>query len=147
MKSILLDAHTFIWYITGDKSLDTETRNKLQDTANTLYISVTSFWELLIKDMKSQKNPKSETALILPKPALTRLRKDAMKHAIQIVSLEPDYLEPYQNLPEIHGDPFDRILISIALEKDWYLAHSDGRIKDYSLKHLYKGAYHEGIVK
>jgi PIN domain nuclease of toxin-antitoxin system len=39
------------------------------------------------------------------------------------------------------------MIIATALAQDWYLAHRDKNIKNYSLKHLYRGAYHEGAVK
>ena len=45
----LLDTHIFLWYITGDKKLTKENREIIKNKENDVYLSVASYWEIIIK--------------------------------------------------------------------------------------------------
>ncbi len=49
---LLLDTHSFLWFISNDKSLSISARSAILNDENTLYISVVSLWEMTIKSMK-----------------------------------------------------------------------------------------------
>ena len=50
---------------------------------------------------------------------------------IDILPIKTDYLERIQNLPMIHGDPFDRLIMATAIEENLTLLTEDGKIKLY----------------
>lgn len=45
----LLDTHTFLWFINGDKQLSNKARYYIENSNNEIYISIASFWEMAIK--------------------------------------------------------------------------------------------------
>ncbi len=45
----LLDTHTFIWWITDDSQLSSRARDLIADSANEVYLSAVSGWEIAIK--------------------------------------------------------------------------------------------------
>jgi len=46
---LLLDTHTLIWFVEGDNRLSYVAHTFIEDTDNTVYVSITSFFELAIK--------------------------------------------------------------------------------------------------
>ena len=46
---LLLDTHTFIWYIWDDPRLPGHIRQMIKDDSNVVYVSVVSLWEMSIK--------------------------------------------------------------------------------------------------
>jgi PIN domain nuclease of toxin-antitoxin system len=46
---ILLDTHSFLWFITGDTRISTEARDLITDLDNQALLSVASLWEIAIK--------------------------------------------------------------------------------------------------
>ncbi|MFN4261029.1 MAG: type II toxin-antitoxin system VapC family toxin [Gemmataceae bacterium] len=46
---LLLDTHTFLWLVEGSPSLSPAAQAALADSANVLFFSVASIWELAIK--------------------------------------------------------------------------------------------------
>ena len=47
--NFLLDTHTFIWFINGDKSLPGRVIAKIKDIENDCFFSMASIWEIAIK--------------------------------------------------------------------------------------------------
>jgi len=51
MSGYLLDTHTAIWYFTGDERLSDTAKQIITDASNPIYLSMTSIWELAIKEV------------------------------------------------------------------------------------------------
>ncbi len=49
MMKLLLDTHIFLWFISGSNQLSAIFRNSIQNPNNTVYLSVVSLWECIIK--------------------------------------------------------------------------------------------------
>jgi len=47
--TLLLDAHTFLWFIDGNAKLGTTARDLIEDQENAKFVSAASFWEIGIK--------------------------------------------------------------------------------------------------
>jgi PIN domain nuclease of toxin-antitoxin system len=47
--NLLLDTHTFLWFIMGNPDLSGKARAAIEDLANEKYVSVASVWEIAIK--------------------------------------------------------------------------------------------------
>ena len=63
---VLLDTHTFLWFIAGDPQLDTYARQLIEETDNERYLSVASIWEITIKSSLGR--------LTVPTPPTTLIR-------------------------------------------------------------------------
>ena len=56
----LLDTHTLLWFLTGDKRLSGSTRQLIENPSNEIFLSIVSLWEIAIKMRKGK--------LVLDKP-------------------------------------------------------------------------------
>ena len=114
---ILLDSHVFLWYIQDDPRLPASFRVALRDLANDVYLSVASIWELVIKHSIGKLPLPDSPALYLP------LKRD--EHKFASLPVDEAAMPHLATLPSIHRDPFDRILVSQALQFGLTLATTD----------------------
>ncbi|AOX03482.1 twitching motility protein PilT [Moorena producens PAL-8-15-08-1] len=120
---ILLDTHIFLWFISGDTMLSTDVRDIIRDPDNEVYLSVVSVWEAIVKYQLGK--------LPLPEPPDKFLPNQRQLHQIASLDLDEGSVTQLSKLPLIHRDPFDRMLISQALEKGLTLATVDREIRAY----------------
>ena len=96
--NILLDTHTFLWYLQDSKELSSKAAEILEDPSNTLWLSIASLWEISIKlglGKLSLQNSFSE------------LEEMLQKLKIEVLPITFSDTERYINLPLHHRDPFD----------------------------------------
>ena len=106
----LLDTHAFLWWNLDDPQLSPIARNFIADGGNTLYLSAVSAWEIAIKAAKGR--------LTLPGPADRYVAARLSLHHIAVLPVEVSHALEVYNLPPLHTDPFDRLLVAQAgLEK------------------------------
>jgi len=122
----ILDTCIFLWYISRDNSLPQKHLQIIQDTQNTIYLSVASVWEVTVKQNIGK--------LDLPDKAAFYLPQQRLKHKIMSLPISEDTIKQLHTLPDVHKDPFDRIIICQALENDFTILTTDGLIKKYSVK-------------
>ena len=120
--NLLLDTCALLALATGQ--LPEAARSALQ-TARSAFVSPIVPWELGIK-VKSGK-------LQLPDPPLSWVQALATKHQLIFQTAGPDaaLLCAAADLPLIHRDPFDRVLIATAQRDQLSLLTSDQKIPDY----------------
>jgi PIN domain nuclease of toxin-antitoxin system len=120
---ILLDTSIFIWYILDDVNLSKKHSEIIEDLNNEIYLSVISVWEATIKQQIGK--------IDFPESASKYLPKQREKHEIKSLSLDESTIKNLFNLPLLHKDPFDRILICQAIEYDFFLMTVDETIRKY----------------
>jgi len=121
---LLLDTHALIWFVEGDKRLSYIARTFIEDPDNTVYVSMTSFFELAIK-LKIDKLTLSKSI----KQIYERLTVDN----IRILSISENHVFEYQNVPFFteHKDPFDRIIIATAIYEKLDIITIDEKFQNY----------------
>ena len=107
---ILLDTPVFLWAITDGPRLSAKQRQMFLDEGNELHLSVASIWEMLIKAGLGK--------LPVPSPATEYLGKQMEKNRIALLPIRMTHLSALQDLPPLHRDPFDRMLIAQALSSN-----------------------------
>jgi PIN domain nuclease of toxin-antitoxin system len=122
---ILLDTHIFLWFIGGDAQLSANVRDAIRDPDNEVYLSVVSVWEATIKYQLGK--------LPLPESPKTYLPKQRDLHQISSLVLDELSVVQLAELPSLHRDPFDRMLICPALHNDLTIATVDSAIRAYSV--------------
>ena len=122
---LLLDTHIFLWFISGDSRLSTGVRDAVRNSDNEVYLSVISVWEATIKYQLGK--------LPLPESPETYLPKQRDLHQIFSLSLNESSVAQLAQLPLLHRDPFDRMLIRQALQNDLTIATVDAAIRAYSI--------------
>lgn len=122
---LLLDTHVFLGFISGDTRLPITMRNAIRNTNNDVYLSVISVWEAVIKHQLGK--------LPLPQPPADYLPLQREKHQMTSLPLDEASVSYLARLPELHRDPFDRMLICQCLAYDLTLATVDKAILAYSI--------------
>ena len=122
----LIDSHVLLWLLENSPQLSTTAKDIIQN--QDLAISIASLWEIEIK--------RSIGKLQVPFIP-TQLAKICTDRDIQIVPVTPAELDILGNLPFIHRDPFDRIIISTALSKGYPLLTHDENIQKYNLQTIW----------
>ena len=120
---LLLDTHVALWAITDSPRLAAHARSLILDSANSIYISTASVWEITIKHMLGKADmPVSGTQ------AATYFRA-AGYIELPIVNA---HIAQIEALPPHHADPFDRLLIAQALAEPLRLLTHDATLGLYS---------------
>lgn len=121
----LLDTNVFIWLSIAPEKITAKARDILEDMNNVIYFSPINLMEIAIK--------KSRGGLdFLPDP-LT-LEMAAYDNALQNLPFDGGCANILMGLPDIHKDPFDRMLIAQGLSAKATLITSDKIFKSYSKK-------------
>jgi PIN domain nuclease of toxin-antitoxin system len=120
---LLLDTHTFLWYITDDPRLPPRAAEAIRVESNQVFLSVVSVWEALAKHQLGK--------LPLPSPADEYLRHRRLEHHISSLAFDEPALSHLLHLPLHHRDPFDRMLICQALRHDLQVVTSDALFLKY----------------
>jgi PIN domain nuclease of toxin-antitoxin system len=125
----LLDTHAFIWYVMGDPSLSSQAR-EIIDTKSELSFSIASLWEISIKINigKLQLNCSYDDLL-------TQL--SFINAEILLINIQDT--QTYINLPlsSNHRDPFDRMLVSQAINHSLILISKDSKLDAYPVRRLW----------
>jgi PIN domain nuclease of toxin-antitoxin system len=117
---LLLDTHILIWWFSADQRLSKKAISLITD-AEEVYVSSASIWEATIKKRLGKLD--ADLSLIT-----TSLEKEGfIELPVRIIHI----LQTLE-LPEIHRDPFDRILIAQAISEPLRFVTSDCTLKGYS---------------
>ena len=122
---LLLDTHVFLWFINGDSQLPAQISQQIQDVNNNVYLSVISVWECTIKYQLDK--------LPLPESPEIYLPKQRIRHQIDTLSIDEGTITELKNLPPLHRDPFDRLLICQARQHNLTFVTFDAVILNYPL--------------
>ena len=120
---LLLDTHVFLWYISADPLLPVAFRNAIREQTNEVYLSVASVWEAVIKYALGK--------LPLPEALAEYLPRQRQAHRIATLPIDEEALVRLANLPTLHRDPFDRLLIAQALQHGLMLVTVDNAVRAY----------------
>jgi PIN domain nuclease of toxin-antitoxin system len=123
---ILLDTHTFLWFIAGNTQLDSYARKLIEEPSNDRYLSVASIWEITIKS--------SLRRLTVPTPPSILIRDHVWANAIDLLSITSEHFDTLHNLPYHHKDPFDRLIIAQAIQEGMTFLTNDREINAYSVQ-------------
>jgi len=125
---ILLDTHTFLWFLSGAFELSKQARMLIENPEHEKYISIVSFWEIAIKSSLGK--------LTLDVP-FSELKTEAIKNWFQILPITFEDTLRLCTLPFHHRDPFDRIIISQAKENNLTLVSRDSNFSQYDVNLLW----------
>ena len=121
----LLDTHTLIWYFENDGKLSQMSEKAIDDPGNIIYVSTATLWEIAIKIGIGKLDVNFDSLL-----------KSLEVSEFLIVQTKNEYLQNLINLPKIHKDPFDRLLIATAKTENMTLITSDEDICKYDVECL-----------
>ncbi len=71
------------------------------------------------------------------KSSISKIAETCEKEQFEILSIKPFHLDNIRQLPRIHGDPFDRLIISQAMTENLVIITKDGTIPQYDIKTIW----------
>jgi PIN domain nuclease of toxin-antitoxin system len=126
---LLLDTHTFIWAATGDARLSAAALSRLADPQNERFLSTISVYEMAIKIQLRK--------LDLKRPSKEFVEQTVRRAHIVELPVRTTHSIAILNLPPIHKDPFDRLIVATAIEEDLHLVTSDDLLRKYPVKTIW----------
>ena len=120
----LLDTHAMLWYLRDSLELSTSA-HRLIDEAEYVAVSIASFWEIAIK----QSIGKMRLSMTIPELESLCVNRD-----IHVLPIQSAVLEQTKSLPQIHGDPFDRLIIAQAQVGEMTIITRDRIIPQYPVQ-------------
>jgi PIN domain nuclease of toxin-antitoxin system len=124
---LLLDTHVFLWLQTQPERLGNRL-TLLEDAPNDLLVSAASTWEIAIKYAGGR--------LALPEPPERFVPTRIREIGAEPLAIEQVHALAVSRLPDLHRDPFDRMLIAQARALDATLVTADERIIRYPVRTL-----------
>ena len=121
----LLDTHILIWHFEGSEKLSNEIKDSvLFNSKNHILVSIVSLWEIAIK-MNIGKYTFDGGF-----PAFNKLVKD---NEFEVLPIKDEYMDWLFELPLIHRDPFDRLIIATAKAESMTILTADENIQKYDV--------------
>ncbi len=116
---LLVDTHAFLWWCADDRRLTAAARAALRDGANEVYLSAASVWEMKVKEALGR--------LRAPEPVSAAARR----LGFESLPINFEHAEAISQLPPLHRDPFDRMLVAQARVESLTLVTRDPAIRAY----------------
>lgn len=117
---LLLDTHLFLWWITNDRRLSKKARTLIQ-AADNVYISSVSLWEAAIKIQLGKLTASMDTLI-----------ESITTEGFIELPLTAKQTAKLLQLPNLHRDPFDRMLIAQAINEPLRLLTADKALQPYT---------------
>ncbi len=121
---LLLDTHSFLWWLADDPALGPTARGAIADADNIVFVSAVTAWEISVKRAKGKLEAPGDVEDWLDANGFIELPIE-IGHAVLA-----------GELPLHHTDPFDRMLVAQAVLEDHTLVTADSEIPQYEVKIL-----------
>ena len=122
MRRVLLDSCVWLWWMADHPALGKKARHIISDERNLILVSAATVWEVGIKRSKGGLQLEGNLQALVEDKGFVPLPIDLF-HAQQAA-----------DLPLIHHDPFDRMLIAQAQAEGLELMTADTIIPQYGIR-------------
>jgi PIN domain nuclease of toxin-antitoxin system len=123
---LLLDTHTFVWWLSDDLRLSPVAREAISSPEALVYVSAATVWEVAIKSRLGKLTIEGDLVAEITENGFFELPMTA-RHA-----------QRAGDLSRHHEDPFDRMLIAQALLEGMTLVSRDGQFAAYGVPLLWE---------
>ncbi len=122
---VLLDTHAFLWAELEAEKISTNAAHAINQSSKR-YVSIASIWEMQIKFMLGK--------LPIVTSVLDIVERSVRQGNVELLPITQDHIYALADLPPIHGDPFDRMLIAQAQHEGLTLVTADEKIANYAVQ-------------
>lgn len=126
--NLILDTHSFIWFINGDNNLSAKARKEIENPVNAKFISIASIWEMAIKV--------SLDRLEINRP-FEDINKQIDNNGFEILPILFEHTLKLTKLSFHHRDPFDRLIIAQSLTEKMPIISKDKHFDSYKVKRIW----------
>jgi PIN domain nuclease of toxin-antitoxin system len=127
--TLLLDTHSFLWFILDDAKLSTTARSLIEDPDNDVLVSPANFWEIAIKVSLGKLDLRCSYEEFM--------HRGIVENRFTILPIEPKHTTVLTTLPFHHRDPFDRLLVAQATVEKISLVSIDKDLDPYGVQRLW----------
>ena len=120
----IIDTHVLLWYLRGADELSSRAR-EIIDTQEQIFVSIVSFWEIAIK--------RNIGKLDLDW-SITQIEQLCLQKDMTILPISAAHLDTLSDLPKMHADPFDRLIIAQAKSESLIIITRDTIIAQYDIQ-------------
>ena len=120
--TLLVDTHLLLWAAGEPQRLSKKARRLLEDPGSQLWFSAASLWEVAIKHALGRQDFRVEPR---------RLRRGLLANGWRELTISSEHAVATLDLPPIHKDPFDRMLVAQAIVEGFTLLTSDPMVAKY----------------
>jgi PIN domain nuclease of toxin-antitoxin system len=125
----LLDTVVWLWSVGEVGRLNRAARDVLTAPEHDLYFSAASVWEVAIKTSIGKMDLKEPPGIVIP--------RETQRQGLRPLQVSYSHALAVHDLPLLHGDPFDRMLVAQARCEGLTLITADREIKRYSVDVLW----------
>jgi PIN domain nuclease of toxin-antitoxin system len=125
---LILDTHTFMWFVNGDKNLTAKARKAIENPSNFSCMSIVSLWEMAIKISLGKLEIKYPFEQILTQ---------IYENGFEILPITFEHILVVSELPFHHRDPFDRLIVAQAMTEGMTIISKDELFDDYEVTRLW----------
>ena len=125
---VIIDTHTLLWFMFDDSKLPEKALSRIK-TDDRVYVSIASLWEIAIKQSLGKLEIKN---------SVQEIAKKCSEANIDIMPIVPKHLDCIKELPGIHNDPFDRLIIAQAITENMSLITKDSIIPKYNINTIWE---------
>lgn len=126
---LLLDTHTFIWFVIDSPQLSSNAKTLIEDEYNEKCFSIASIWEMAIKQ--------SVGKLTFNLPLQTFVKQQMEYNSITLLNIKINHATTVATMPLHHKDPFDRLLIAQSMVEQLPIVSADSAFDSYSIQRLW----------
>ena len=127
--NLLLDTVTFLWIVDEAERVGPNGRFALEDPGNVVFLSAASVWEIMVKHRLGK--------LPLPQPPEKLIPQQRALRGIEPLEITEAATLRLRQLPDLHKDPFDRLLACQAIEHEMTIVTPDPMIQAYPIRTLW----------
>ena len=121
-QRLLLDTHLLLWAALFPERLPKKASRLMNELGNTLYFSTVSIWEISIKLTRPREDLEID---------VRQWRSGLLDNGYQELTINSLHAMSVRDLPDIHKDPFDRLLLAQAMREDLTLVTADEILASY----------------
>jgi PIN domain nuclease of toxin-antitoxin system len=126
---LILDTHSFLYFIEGNPKLSVKARALIEDLNNEKLISKASLWEMAIKVSIGKLTLADSFDDLIP--------KQIALNGFDLLNIEMEHVCVVASLPFHHRDPFDRLLIAQSMAEQFPIVSNDSKFDDYQIQRLW----------
>ncbi|OFW31526.1 MAG: twitching motility protein PilT [Acidobacteria bacterium RIFCSPLOWO2_02_FULL_65_29] len=119
---LLLDTHLLLWAVASSHRLPVAARQLIEDPHNEAHYSAASLWEIAIKATLRRDDFQVDLSL---------MRSTLPAMGLQELPVRSEHAVGVTELPPIHRDPFDRLLVAQSIVEPMVLLTNDALLARY----------------
>ncbi len=120
--NLLLDTHALLWWLDANPLLSEKAKSYIADGSNLVFVSAVIIWEIRIKQALGK--------LEIP----SNFRQVLEQQPFEMLAITAEHAHAVGDLPAIHRDPFDRMLIAQAKVEGFTIVTRDFIVQQYNIK-------------